>query len=165
MKASISLNFGFVGEVPTPQIQLNLYSDISKVFPRHTYRVDTDLNMGANGVIEGPPPGQLQSKCFLVFIGGQYLDQLGEVMEKVKSVGKAVRMGAPYAVFIMKSVNTINLDPALFEGPKYSPELNKKWEKGSLQIFGTVHKKMHIYLKWLKYRLKIIQFFLFLYCN
>ena len=103
--------------------------------------MDTDLTMNANGVIEGPPPGQLQSKCFLVFIGGQYLDQLGEVMEKVKSVGKAVRMGAPYAVFIMKSVNTINLDPALFEGPKYSPELNKKWEKGSLQIFGTVHKK------------------------
>ena len=75
------------------------------------------------------------------------MDQLGEVMEKVKSVGKAVRMGAPvlcstvlyytvqvrmgapYAVFIMKSVNTINLDPALFEGPKYSPELNKKMEK------------------------------------
>ena len=57
--------------------------------------MDTDLNLNANGVIEGPPPGQLQSKCFLVFIGGQYLDQLGEVMEKVKSVGKAVRMGAP----------------------------------------------------------------------
>ena len=56
--------------------------------------MDTDLNLNANGVIEGPPPGQLQSKCFLVFIGGQYLDQLGEVMEKVKSVGKAVRMGA-----------------------------------------------------------------------
>ena len=84
-----------MGKVPTPQIQLNLNSDISKVFPRHTYRVDTDLNLNANGVIEGPPPGQLQSKCFLVFIGGQYLDQLGEVMEKVKSVGKAVRMGAP----------------------------------------------------------------------
>ena len=50
--------------------------------------MDTDLNLNANGVIEGPPPGQLQSKCFLVFIGGQYLDQLGEVMEKVKSVGR-----------------------------------------------------------------------------
>ena len=42
-----------------------------------------------------------------------------------------VRMGAPYAVFIMKSVNTINLDPAMFEGPKYSPEFNK----------GTCQKK------------------------
>ena len=38
-------------------------------------------------------------------------------------------MGAPYAVFIMKSVNTINLDPAMFEGPKYSPEFNKKFTK------------------------------------
>jgi len=81
-----------------------------------------------------------------VFIGGQYLDQLGEVMEKVKRVGKAVRMeavlyctvlyctvqvrmGAPYAVFIMKSVNTINLDPAMFEGPKYSTEFNKNFQK------------------------------------
>ena len=26
---------------------------------------------------------------------------------------------------------------------------------GNLQIFGTKHKKMQIYLKWLKYRLKI----------
>ena len=50
-------------------------------------------------------------------------------MEKVKRVGRAVRMGAPYAVFIMRSVNTINLDPALFEGPKYSTEFNKNFEK------------------------------------
>ena len=42
-----------------------------------------------------------------------------------------VRMGAPYAVFIMKSVNTINLDPALFEGPKYSPEMNNHNKTGS----------------------------------
>ena len=28
--------------------------------------------------------------------------------------------------------------------------------RGNLQIFGTKHKKMQIYLKWLKYRLKII---------
>ena len=43
-----------------------------------------------------------------------------------------VRMGAPYAVFIMKSVNTINLDPALFEGPKYSPEFIKKMTRTTL---------------------------------
>ena len=28
--------------------------------------------------------------------------------------------------------------------------------KGSLQIFSTIHEKMQISLKWLKYRLKII---------
>ena len=93
----------------------------------------------SKGTIEGPPPGQLQSKCFLVFIGGQYLDQLGEVMERVKSVGKAVRMGAPYAVFIMKSVNTINLDPALFEGPKYSPDLNNKTTLLPMNFEGPRH--------------------------
>ena len=31
-----------------------------------------------------------------------------------------------------------------------------KFPLGNLQIFGTKHKKMQIYLKWLKYRLKII---------
>ena len=29
--------------------------------------------------------------------------------------------------------------------------------KGRLQIFGTMHKKMQISLKWLKYRLKILK--------
>ena len=67
------------------------------------------------------------------------MDQLGEVMEKVKSVGKAVRMGAPYAVFIMKSVNTINLDPALFEGPKYSPDLNNKTNLLPMNFEGPRH--------------------------
>ena len=28
---------------------------------------------------------------------------------------------------------------------------------GRLQIFGTMHKKMQISLKWLKYRLKILK--------
>ena len=40
-----------------------------------------------------------------------------------------VRMGAPYAVFLMRSVNTVNLDPAIFEGPKYPPELNENWKQ------------------------------------
>ena len=64
-----------------------------------------------------------------MFIGGKYLHQLGEVMEKVKAAGVAVRMGAPYAVFLMRSVNTVNLDPAIFEGPKYPPKLNENWKR------------------------------------
>ena len=40
--------------------------------------------------------------------------------------------------------------------------LNSYWQDfallvGRLQIFGTMHKKMQISLKWLKYRLKILK--------
>ena len=67
-------------------------SYLSKNMPIVTWYVDPESRR-FRGSIDGPPPGLLQSKCFLVFIGDQYLDKLGEVMEKVKSVGKAVRMG------------------------------------------------------------------------
>ena len=129
-ESCFALNFGYKGQLPFPQFSMNLQTYLSKNMPIVTWYVDPESRR-FRGSIDGPPPGLLQSKCFLVFIGGQYVDQLGEVMEKVKSVGKAVRMGAPYAVFIMKSVNTINLDPALFEGPKYSPEMNNHNKTGS----------------------------------
>ena len=119
-ESCFALNFGYKGQLPCPQFPMNLQTDVEKNMPEVTWYTDPKTR------IVGPPPVLLQSKCFLVFIGGKYVDKLDAVMEKVKSVGKAVRMGAPYAVFIMKSVNTINLDPVLFEGPKYSPDLNKK---------------------------------------
>ena len=124
-ESCFALNFGYKGQLPCPQFPIILQSDLGKNMPVVTWHVDPESKRFP-GIIDGPPPGLLQSKCFLVFIGGKYVDKLDAVMEKVKSVGKAVRMGAPYAVFIMKSVNTINLDPALFEGPKYSPDLNNK---------------------------------------
>ena len=124
-ESCFALNFGYKGLLPCPQFPIILQSDLGKNMPVVTWHVDPESKRFP-GIIDGPPPGLLQSKCFLVFIGGKYVDKLDAVMEKVKSVGKAVRMGAPYAVFIMKSVNTINLEPALFEGPKYSPDLNNK---------------------------------------
>ena len=48
-KASFSLNFGFEGILPTPQFQLDLGSDPSKIFPRHTYHVDTDDRINRKG--------------------------------------------------------------------------------------------------------------------
>ena len=119
-ESCFALNFGYKGQLPCPQFPMNLQTDVEKNMPEVTWYTDPKTR------IDGPLPGLLQSKCFLVFIGGKYVDKLDAVMEKVKSVGKALRMGAPYAVFIMKSVNTINLDPALFEGPKYSPKLNNE---------------------------------------
>ena len=119
-ESCFALNFGYKGQLPCPQFPMNLQTDVEKNMPVVTWYTDPKSR------IDGPAPGLLHSKCFLVFIGGKYVDKLDAVMEKVKSVGKAVRMGAPYAVFIMKSVNTIKLDPALFEGPKYSPDLNNK---------------------------------------
>ena len=124
-ESCFALNFGYKGQLPCPQFPMNLQTDVEKNMPVVTWYTDPKSR------IDGPAPGLLQSKCFLVFIGGKYVDKLDAVMEKVKSVGKAVRMGAPYAVFIMKSVNTINLDPALFEGPKYSPEMNHHNKTGS----------------------------------
>ena len=93
-ESCFALNFGYKGQLPFPQFSMNLQTYLSKNMPIVTWYVDPESRR-FRGSIDGPPPGLLQSKCFLVFIGGQYLDQLGEVMEKVKSVGKAVRMGAP----------------------------------------------------------------------
>ena len=47
--ASFSLNFGFEGILPTSQFQLDLGSDPSKIFPRHTYHVDTDDRINRKG--------------------------------------------------------------------------------------------------------------------
>ena len=156
-ESCFALNFGYKGQLPCPQFPMNLQTDVKKIMPLVAWYTDPGFSndmfhqYGQYGSINGqcmtdpkiriggPPPGQLQSKCFLVFIGGKYVDKLDAVMEKVKSVGKAVRMGAPYAVFIMKSVNTINLDPALFEGPKYSPDLNNKTSILPMNFEGPRH--------------------------
>ena len=89
-ESCFALNFGYKGQLPFPQFPMNLQTYLSKNMPIVTWYVDPESRR-FRGSIDGPPPGLLQSKCFLVFIGGQYVEQLGEVMEKVKSVGKAVR--------------------------------------------------------------------------
>jgi len=88
-ESCFALNFGFKGELPFPQFPMTVDTNLALNLPKVTWYVDPKTEYP--GAIAGPPPGLHQSKCFLVFIGGKYLHQLGEVMEKVKAVGVAVR--------------------------------------------------------------------------
>ena len=88
-ESCFALNFGFKGELPFPQFPMTVDTNLALNLPKVTWYVDPKTEYP--GAIAGPPPGLHQSKCFLVFIGGKYLHQLGKVMEKVKAVGVAVR--------------------------------------------------------------------------
>ena len=88
-ESCFALNFGCKRELPFPQFPMTVDTNLALNLPKVTWYVDPKTEYP--GAIAGPPPGLHQSKCFLVFIGGKYLHQLGEVMEKVKAVGVAVR--------------------------------------------------------------------------
>ena len=56
----------------------------------------------------------ISSRCFMVFVGGKYLDKIGDVMEKVNNVTNDVGFeNRPQAVFVIDDRKNIHVDHGL----------------------------------------------------
>ena len=69
------------------------------------------------------------SRCFLVAIGGKYLNMIGKVMEKVNSVSNDIGGTRPMAVFLMTNYKeNISIDVDYeFERYKSTPVMVKSY--------------------------------------
>ena len=75
-----SLNFGYMdNELPIPQ-----------------FAMAPESNMTLNSTYADAP-----NRCYIVMVGGKYLQRIGAVMEKVNSIDNDVGRARPLAVFII----------------------------------------------------------------
>ena len=77
-----SLNFGYMdNELPIPQ-----------------FAMAPESNMTLNSTYADAP-----NRCYIVMVGGKYLQRIGAVMEKVNSIDNDVGRARPLAVFIISN--------------------------------------------------------------
>ena len=97
-----SLNFGYMdNELPIPQ-----------------FAMAPESNMTLNSTYADAP-----NRCYIVMVGGKYLQRIGAVMEKVNSIDHDVGRARPLAVFIInydKETLTIDVNHG-FERLKSTP--------------------------------------------
>ena len=83
-----ALNFGYNGEIPFPSISLGFNAEIS--LDKYEF--------------------QKRCKCYYVFVGSSYVEDLKNVMEVVEGVSKIYHGIRPNALFIMGKYSTSEIN-------------------------------------------------------
>ena len=94
------------------------YHDINLSIPQLAMTPDSNIKLNFDSPIG----------CFIVMIGGKYLNRVGDVMEKVNSIVNDVGGIRPLAVFLISDNLKENIDIDVnygFERHKHSPVMVK----------------------------------------